>query len=384
MLARAGRRIRIGDTIIVYVGYNDLRPLVVTPGKELQCKEGRFAHADMVGKQLGTRISGKNNSRDDPRVPQLLLLPVTPELWTKAVPHRTQIIYSTDIAMIVTCLRLVPGSIVAEAGTGSGSLTHSLARAVAPTGMVHTFDFHKVRALEAQAEFKAHGIDHVITSHWADVCTPGFDVRAAQGESVEVPPVASDIASMEAAQVGYCLPRHSVHAVFLDVPAPWAAVPNVLHVLAPNGMVCSFSPCIEQTQRFCEAIRATELFVDVRTVEALAHDYVPVFNTEGERERRAQGAEAGASGDAKRKRDDADVGDREEAAEGAAEGAEAEAMPADADATRPATTATANAKCRNDTRRPLHFRPVHMMKSHTAFLTFARRKLPPAPGATEH
>ena len=44
-----------------------------------------------------------------------------------------------------------------EAGTGSGSLTHSLARAVAPDGRVHSFDFHEPRAAEAGAEVRLSG-----------------------------------------------------------------------------------------------------------------------------------------------------------------------------------------------------------------------------------
>jgi hypothetical protein len=58
----------------------------------------------------------------------------TPELWTKTLPHRTQIIYATDISLVLLQLELKPGSIVIESGTGSGSLSHSFLRTIAPTG----------------------------------------------------------------------------------------------------------------------------------------------------------------------------------------------------------------------------------------------------------
>jgi len=43
------------------------------------------------------------------------------------------------------------------AGTGSGSLSTSLSRAVGPNGKVATFEFHKERAEIAAEEFKKNG-----------------------------------------------------------------------------------------------------------------------------------------------------------------------------------------------------------------------------------
>lgn len=58
------------------------------------------------------------------------LLRPTPELWTLSLPHRTQIVYLPDISFITNELRIRPGCRVIEAGTGSGSMSHSLARTI--------------------------------------------------------------------------------------------------------------------------------------------------------------------------------------------------------------------------------------------------------------
>ena len=60
----------------------------------------------------------------------LFLLRPTPELWTLALPHRTQLLYAPDMSFITLKLALTPGSRIIEAGTGSGSFTHFLARTV--------------------------------------------------------------------------------------------------------------------------------------------------------------------------------------------------------------------------------------------------------------
>ena len=82
---------------------------------------------------------------------------------------------------------------VLESGTGSGSLTHSLARAVAPSGHVHTFDFHQKRAEEAAAEFARHGLGQLVTVQHRNIEAHGFP---------------EDL-------------RGSADALFLDLPGPW-------------------------------------------------------------------------------------------------------------------------------------------------------------------
>ena len=75
------------------------------------------------------------------------------------------------------------GGKVVEAGTGSGSMTHSLSRAVGPKGRVLSYEYHETRYKAAKAEFEEHGLSNVELSH-RNVCKDGFgdqrDVEAGQ------------------------------------------------------------------------------------------------------------------------------------------------------------------------------------------------------------
>ncbi|CCW68595.1 unnamed protein product [Phytomonas sp. Hart1] len=316
MLAPRGTAVaQESDIVLVFHNYLNLTPLKLKAGDILHCKEGKFAHNDIIGKPLGTYIQGLSNIKDDPITPSILVLQNSADLWTQAVPHRTQIIYDTDIAVIVFKLNLGPNKRVAEAGTGSGSLTHSLARAVFPKGVVFTYDFHKDRCLEARREFRGNGIGpKLVSSHWRDVCAVNTGVPDIDPDQVDEE---VDVANMIKPLCGFGLPRCSVDAVFLDVPAPWESIENVRHILKPNGMLCTFSPCIEQTQHTASKLRESpQEFVDVHTVEALTKYFEPVY---------------------KRARE---AGDRD----------------------------------------GLRFRPALVSKGHSAYLTFARRRLEPLGG----
>lgn len=59
-----------------------------------------------------------------------------------------------DSSVVTLLLDIYPGCKVVESGTGSGCMTLNIARAVAPTGRVFTFEYNAVRAAKAVAEFK--------------------------------------------------------------------------------------------------------------------------------------------------------------------------------------------------------------------------------------
>ncbi|XP_071832683.1 tRNA (adenine(58)-N(1))-methyltransferase catalytic subunit TRMT61A-like [Apostichopus japonicus] len=225
------------DVAIIYLGHNNLLPLKLCCGKTTQTKYGALKHHDLIGKKYGTMI----NTHGDKG--WLFILHPNPELWTVTLPHRTQILYFADISLITFELELKPGSLVAEAGTGSGSLSHAMARTLAPNGHLYTYEFHKQRADIAKEEFESHGLSSVVTLANRDVMKDGFQ---------------DDVV---------------VDAVFLDLPSPWLVVPHAKKVLKTDGgRICSFSPCIEQAQRTCQILFDIG-FCEVKTVECLLRPY---------------------------------------------------------------------------------------------------------------
>ena len=88
-----------------------IQPLVVTPGKDFNSKFGNFKQADFVGVPYGSKVPSRTGRGF------LLILRPTPELWTLALPHRTQILYLADIAFITSSLNIKKDSRVIEAGT---------------------------------------------------------------------------------------------------------------------------------------------------------------------------------------------------------------------------------------------------------------------------
>ncbi|TXT11007.1 hypothetical protein VHUM_01758 [Vanrija humicola] len=230
--------IEAGDLVIIFMSRDNMTAITVTPGEFFHNKFGRYSHDDMIGVKFGSKLHSP-----PPQSGYIHLLRPTPELWTLSLPHRTQILYMPDIAYIIQRLCVRVGGKVIEAGTGSGSMTHSLSRAVGKNGSVNSFEYHKTRFEKAGEEFTEHGLTNVHLQH-RNVCKDGFN---------EV---------------------KDVEAIFLDLPAPWEAIPHAVDALNPNLVtrICCFSPCIEQVTKTASALR-DHGFSDIATQEVLIRTY---------------------------------------------------------------------------------------------------------------
>ncbi|RLN06102.1 hypothetical protein BBJ28_00004668 [Nothophytophthora sp. Chile5] len=229
-----------GSLVILFETHNSVTYCYAERNAIYQNRHGAFYHNDMIGQPFGSKIiSRKKNARG-----YLILLAPTPELWSRALRHRTQIVFTLDASAIMFAAALRSGSRVVESGTGSGALTTSFARTVAPHGHVFTFEFNAHRAEIAREEFARNGLGDVITVDCRDACEQGFPDELAG----------------------------SIDMVFLDLPSPWKAIDHAAKMLKQGGFFASYSPCIEQVQKTCDALRDAkfecelEVFM-IRTIE---------------------------------------------------------------------------------------------------------------------
>ena len=97
-----------GDVVILYLDKDTLCHINLKRGNVFNSRFGILNHDQLIGYPYGQRVHCSNG----------LLYPIqpSPDLWTLTLPHRTQILYTPDVSMIIFELCIKPGSVVAEAG----------------------------------------------------------------------------------------------------------------------------------------------------------------------------------------------------------------------------------------------------------------------------
>ena len=116
-----------GDLVILYFEDESMDYLYLRPENfaKHSGKFGDFDHRDFVGKEFGEKIFSRTNKvgrrgKQSSEKGWLYALCPTPELWTEGLPHRTQIVQTSDQAVICFQLSLWDGKVVIDASNPVG------------------------------------------------------------------------------------------------------------------------------------------------------------------------------------------------------------------------------------------------------------------------
>ncbi|GAG57636.1 unnamed protein product [marine sediment metagenome] len=151
--------------------------------------------------------------------------------------RKTQIIYPEDAGLILLYTGIGPGSIVIEAGCGSGALTCILGNIVRPKGHIYSYDIREKSLKRAKLNVKRAKLDDFVSIQYGDILNDDLKLE-------------------------------NVDAVVLDMATPWNAIEKVLNYLKFSGTLVSFSPTIEQVKKTVSAMKNNE-FIEVNTYELI-------------------------------------------------------------------------------------------------------------------
>ncbi|MFB8386100.1 tRNA (adenine-N1)-methyltransferase [Microbacterium sp. NPDC055910] len=231
---------RLGDRVQLTGPKGRLHTITLREDGELHTHHGVLPHSALVGLPDGSVVANSAGHE------YLALRPLLRD-FVMSMPRGAAIVYPKDAAQIVTQADVFPGSVVVEAGVGSGALSLSLLRAVGATGRVVSF--------ERREEF-------------AEVATANVSTfLGGTPENWQV--VVGDlVASLPAA-----VAQGSVDRVVLDMLAPWECIDVVAEALTPGGVVLCYVATATQLSRVAEYIRGTGLFTEPDANETMVRGW---------------------------------------------------------------------------------------------------------------
>ncbi len=218
-----------GDDVLLYLSRRRTYLVKVEQGKSFHTHKGYVHLEDLIGKDYGTRLKSSMET-------EFVALKPTIRDYIFKTLRKTQITYPKDIALIVMFSGVGPGSLVVEAGTGTGALTSALAFYAKPSGHVYSYEVRSEFIETALRNLKRAGLAEYVEVRNKDI-VEGID-------------------------------ESEVDAVILDMATPWLVVAHAYSALKGGGALVSFSPTVDQVVKTVEALEENS-FVNVETVECL-------------------------------------------------------------------------------------------------------------------
>jgi tRNA (adenine57-N1/adenine58-N1)-methyltransferase len=151
--------------------------------------------------------------------------------------RKTQIIYPKDAGLILLYTGIGPGSIVIEAGCGSGALTCILGNYVKPNGHIYSYDINEKSLKRASRNILKASLQNIVTIEHGDIINDDLE-------------------------------HFNVDSVVLDMAMPWDAIKKVRKYMKLSGTLVSFSPSIEQVKKTTFAL-IENCFFEINSYELL-------------------------------------------------------------------------------------------------------------------
>ena len=225
--------IKDGDLVLLFHDRRKNWVKRVVKGQKFHSHLGFIDYDEIIGKPFGDSI------RTTPKEKLVWLFEPTAADLIISMKRASQIIYPEDIGLILVHSNLKPGSQVVEAGCGSGSLTSILARFVGPTGHIYSYDVREGALAQAKKNLERMGVLQNCTLEVKDIIT-----------EVE---------------------HENIDFVMLDMGTASEAIPKVREFLRPSGMICVFSPVLEQLAKNAAALREN-FFREIHSYELILRE----------------------------------------------------------------------------------------------------------------
>ncbi len=162
--------------------------------------------------------------------------------------RQAQVVEPFDGAVLALLCNVGAGSVVLEAGSGSGGLTLTLAHLVGDAGHVHSVDRNERHQPVAERNVQRAGP------------TLAQRVTFLQGDL-----------SVDAGRMPGLEQDHAVDAILLDLPEPWTCLGAIERLLRPGGFVGCYLPTFNQVEQWTIAATAGPL-TEQRALEVLSRD----------------------------------------------------------------------------------------------------------------
>jgi len=225
----ANHKISEGDYVLLCLDLRRTYMVKAEAGKTFHTHKGFIKLDELVGKDFGATVQSSLG------VEFTALKPSLTDYIMKS-SRKTQITYPKDAALIIMFSGISAGSLVVEAGTGTGALTTTLAHYVKPEGKVYSYEIREEFQRTAEKNLRRANLIDFVELKSKDVTT-GIDER-------------------------------DVDAVVLDLATPWLVAPHAYEALKASGIIVSFSPTIDQVVKTTEALKEQN-FICIETIECL-------------------------------------------------------------------------------------------------------------------